>query len=61
MSEHATELPTDFTLNEVATALVAADRADGVAVAAGPRPGDPVRADGTLVDDGSRIWLPRRR
>ncbi|WP_026912373.1 DUF429 domain-containing protein [Patulibacter minatonensis] len=48
-------------LDAAAAALVAADRLDGVAVESGPRPGDPVGPDGMLVDDGSRIWLPRRR
>jgi predicted nuclease with RNAse H fold len=42
-------------LDAAAAALVAADRTAGVAVAAGPRAGDPPG------DDGSRIWLPRRR
>jgi hypothetical protein len=42
-------------LDAAAAALVAADRVAGVAVAAGPRAGDPPG------DDGSRIWLPRRR
>lgn len=42
-------------LDAAAAAVVAADRRAGVAVAAGPRPGDPPG------DDGSRIWLPRRR
>jgi hypothetical protein len=48
-------------LDATAAALVAADRADGVAVAAGPRPGDPAGPGGAPPDDGSRIWLPRRR
>ncbi|WP_022929302.1 DUF429 domain-containing protein [Patulibacter americanus] len=42
-------------LDAAAAAVVAADRRAGHAVAAGPRPGDPPG------DDGSRIWLPRRR
>jgi hypothetical protein len=42
-------------LDAAAAALVAADRAAGVAVPAGPHAGDPPG------DDGSRIWLPRRR
>jgi predicted nuclease with RNAse H fold len=48
-------------LDACVAAVVAADRQAGVAVAAGPRSGDPAHADGDLVDDGSRIWLPRRR
>ena len=48
-------------LDACAAALVAADRLDGVAVAAGPRPDDPPGPDGAPPDDGSRIWLPRRR
>lgn len=48
-------------LDACAAALVAADHVDGVAVAAGPRPDDPPGPDGVPPDDGSRIWLPRRR
>ncbi|MEV4423593.1 DUF429 domain-containing protein [Patulibacter sp. NPDC049589] len=48
-------------LDAVAAALVAADRLDGVARAAGPLPGDPAGPDGVPPDDRSRIWLPRRR
>jgi predicted nuclease with RNAse H fold len=48
-------------LDAAAAALVAVDRCAGSAVEAGPRPGDPVDDAGELVDDGSRIWLPRRR
>jgi hypothetical protein len=48
-------------LDAAAAALVAADRIAGTAVAAGPRAGDPPGPDGAPVDDGSRIWLPRRR